>query len=147
MDTFQFKQIANVLQLLPTKAINYFSFTIFEKQQSIITYCNNQEWLNYCKNHYDEDIYFSVQKYILSSRLNVINWELLNLDQQTKEYIQKRNDIAGIKASISLLYQKNIRLIAVTFGTKQDSGYLINFFNYKIDYVSLIMRNLIEQRM
>jgi len=45
MDTFQFKQIANVLQLLPTKAINYFSFTIFEKQQSIITYCNNQSGL------------------------------------------------------------------------------------------------------
>ncbi len=144
MKKLQIGQMGNILQLLPTKVINYFSFIIFEKQQPIITYSNNQTWVNYCENYYDASIICPVQKYIFSSKLNVINWNLLTLEKLTKEYIEKRNEITGIKTNISLLYQEHSRLIAVTFGTHQDSRYLINFFNQKIDCISLIMKNLIK---
>lgn len=145
MNKLQIEEMGNVLQLLPTKVINYFSFTIFEKQQPIITYCNNKKWANYRENYYDANILCPDKKYILSSKLNVINWNLLTLEKATKEYIQKINEITGIKTNISLLYQQNSRLIAVTFGTNQDSRYLINFFNHKLDCISLIMKNLINQ--
>ena len=146
MNKLQIHRMENVLQLLPIKTINYFSFTIFEKQQPVITYCNNQKWVNYCKNYYNNNILCLIKKYILSSKLNVINWNLLTLEKPTKEYINKRNKITGIRASISLLHHKNSRLIVVTFGTNQNSRYLINFFNHKIDCVSLIMKNLINKQ-
>jgi len=142
MNILQRKQTSNILNLLHTKKIDYVSLSIFKNNVPIIFQCNHEEWLNYHTSHYGTEHHLSVQKYIISSKLNVLVWDLLNFDTQTREYIQKRNRIVDVKTNISLLYQKNEQLIAMTLGTKQNNKYLIDFVNHEADYLSLIMQHL-----
>lgn len=142
MNLLQIKQTSNILDLLHTKKINYVSLTVFKNNLPVVFQCNHEEWLYYHKAHYNVDHQSPVQKYIISSKLNVLIWNLLNFDSQTREYIQRKNHIVDVKTNISLVYQKNEQLIAMTLGTKQSNRYLIDFINYKADCLSLIMKNL-----
>ena len=142
MNTLQSAQICGVLDMLHTKKINYVSLNVFENNKPILFKCNHEEWLHYYEANYGTND-SPVQKYILHSGLRVLFWDLFDLDKQTKDYIQKRNEIVSVKTNISLLYRKNKQLVALTCGSKMRQQYLINFLTKHIECLSLIIKEYI----
>lgn len=131
-----------LLDLLAIKKINYLSLTVFNYDKPIISYCNHPLWFSYYKNEYNVNKPPPVQKYILSSTLDILHWDCLGLDSQTRQFIKKRNDVVGVKANISVLYQKNKKLAALTFGSKMRETHLINFLAKDIKCLSYIINNV-----
>jgi hypothetical protein len=130
------------LDLLYTKKINYLSLTIFNQGIPLISYCNHSIWLDYYKGEYNINKPPPVQKYILSSSINVLYWDSLNLDNKTEQFIKKRNEVVSVKSNISVLYHTNSHLSVLTLGSIVGGSHLIKFLDNDTKCLSFIMNNI-----
>ena len=105
--------------------VDYFSTTIFKKKIPILSYCNHEKWWELYRRLYNsQDKAPPVQKYILNSNLSVIDWDLIIFDPSVKDFIKARNDVVGVKNTITVLIQNSENLSTFTFGTKKNKAYL-----------------------
>lgn len=131
-----------ILEKLAENQINYFSITIFKDLKPIVSHCNHAEWLNFYRKNYDSDRPPPVQKYICSSTLRLLPWDLNDINKEAKDFIQKRNQVVEAASNLTVLFKKPPYLTAITLGTKQKNSHLINFLNEDLECLLLIERNL-----
>ncbi|RYE15544.1 MAG: hypothetical protein EOP34_02850 [Rickettsiales bacterium] len=129
---------------LGSNKISYLSYTLFENSKPLMYYCSNSNWLNHYNNYYDKDIKEPpVQKHILSTKNRVIAWDLLYLDQETQEYLDKRNKVVGVKSNLSIISRKRNFISVLTIGSKEEEDFLINFSKINAKHLLEISKNLL----
>lgn len=131
-----------ILDMLDDKQINYLSLTVFNNNNPIISYCNNSAWFGCYKDEYTKDNPPPVQKYIFSSKFNVLVWDSISLDKQSKDFIQKRNEITSVRTNVSLIYKKSEKLAVLTLGSKMSEKYLIDFLSNDVKCLYFIVNNI-----
>ena len=131
-----------ILDMLDAKQINYLSLTVFNNNNPIISYCNNSSWFGCYKDEYTKDNPPPVQKYIFSSKFNVLVWDSISLDKQAKDFIQKRNEITSVRTNVSLIYKRPEKLAVLTLGSKMSGKYLIDFLSNDVKCLYFIVNNI-----
>jgi hypothetical protein len=84
------------------------------------------------------------KKYLLSSTLQVLNWDLLSLDKSTREFFKFRNDYVNINSNLTVIFEKGRYRAAVTMGTKEKSSYFLKFLNEEIDTLISIKNQVLN---
>lgn len=124
------------LEKMLHKEIDYFSITLFQNGQKILSHCNNKDWLEkYNSDYLLKQKFVPVQKYILGSASKLIIWDVCSLDKSATEYINIRNSIVGVSTNISIVLKKENALAVITLGTKRELPYLLNLINTSVDLV------------
>ncbi len=133
-----------LFERLSEKGIDYFSLTLFEHHQPIISHCNHPQWLElYNLQYHQPSLPPPVQKYIFASKLRVLTWDFSEIDKQAQNFIKRRNEIVEASKNISVIFQKQSNLTVITFGTKKKTKHLIDFLNNDLDALLCIENNLL----
>lgn len=132
-----------LIEKLQEQKIDYFSFSVLKKNTPIISYCNNKEWLDYYNEEYSIYKEPPVQKYITSSAMKLLLWDLSALSSETRKYLHSRNDVVGVGSNATIICRRGEFLTAVTFGTKYDKNLLLRFLNENVECLSIIKRELL----
>lgn len=128
-------------ETLNKNAIEYFSFCLFYNKTPAASNCNSKEWLDFYVKEFNFINSPPVQKYITSSKLNVIMWECFDIDLATRKYISMRNEVVGVNSNVTILNRKNHITNCFTFGTSRGIDYLMEFIDseYYKEYLSTIV--------
>jgi hypothetical protein len=121
--------------------IHYFSATIFQNEQVLISSCNNPQWLRIYKQKYQHQVP-PVQKYLTSLKQQIIVWDSLALDHETKEYIALRNQITDTEHYVSLLIDHGSHLTTFTFGSKNHVSEIYQFLHDHYESMRTFERSL-----
>ena len=115
------------LENLNDLGVSYYSYTFFKEKLPILSFSSSPEWLSIYKKNYEP--LPPVQKYILSSKLDVLLWDITEVDTEAKKFIKQRNDVVESNSNLTLFFRENSFLTAVTFGTKHGKSHLFNLLN------------------
>jgi hypothetical protein len=69
------------------------------------------------------------KKYLLNSKLNVLDWDFLPLDRTTKQFFKYRNDHVNVKTNITVLFQKQNAVAAITLGSQENNTHVLKLLN------------------
>lgn len=129
---------------LSEKGIHYFSLTLFQHDQAIVSHCNHPQWLDFYNRHYAQlGLAPPVQKYILASKLRVLNWNFDEIDKESRDFIQRRNEVVEASKNMSVIFQKKSNLTVITLGTQKKNSCLFNFLNHDLESLLCIEQNLL----
>lgn len=133
-----------LFERLSEKGIDYFSLTLFNKHQPIISHCNHPQWFDLYNLQYNQPrLLAPIQKYIFSSKLRVLSWDFPEINKEARDFIQKRNELVGTAKNISVLFQKQEHLTVITLGTKKTTAHLMDFLNQDLESLLFIEKNLL----
>jgi hypothetical protein len=82
------------------------------------------------------------RKYLLSSKLQVLNWDFLSLDRSTKQFFKYRNDYVNVNTNLTIIFEKNNVRAAMTMGTKEKNSYILKLLNDDLETL-LSIRNIV----
>jgi hypothetical protein len=121
------KDLGAFYNALDSDGMAYYSLTLFHKDVPVLSTCNNEEWLDLYSQKFNLANNPPVQKYIISSKLNFIMWEFFEIDDSSRNFINLRNQVVGVKNNVTILNRNKNTTKCLTFGTSKNSDHLVEF--------------------
>ena len=129
-------------KVLKQKGIEYFSFSVINKNNVPVACCNNRDWQSYYYNKYTNKTP-PVKKYIIEAYSEMIVWDQLELDKEAMEYISLRNSVVKISSVVTMIKKCNY-IITATFGSVKNSNYFLNFIKNDKDLLYWVRNQVLS---